>query len=101
MDLSESLTRFATLWQQATDEQKRAALAALSGADDLDLLTLNEAMTELRVSRSTIWRMMKHARLPFVEILPGVRKIRRSAIRDIIRTGDFARTINETRAAKE
>lgn len=101
MDLSESLSRFTALWQKATDKQKRASLAALSGVDDFDLLTLNEAMEELRVSRSTLWRMMKNARLPFVEILPGVRKIRRSSIRDIIRTGDFARTIDDTRTNKE
>jgi excisionase family DNA binding protein len=70
----------------ATDEAKERALAILEGKeppsanDDIALLRMGEAAQMLRVSRATLWRVIKAGRLEKVELYPGAFRLRRSDI---------------------
>jgi len=75
----------------ATDDAKGRALEILEGRelpsaiDDPLLLGMGEAADLLRVSRATLWRIIKAGRLQKVELYPGSFRLRRSDILDLVK----------------
>lgn len=54
---------------------------------DRRLLSIAQAARALNVSRSTVWRLLRDGRLPFVELRPGSRRIPSAAISAFVKGG--------------
>jgi excisionase family DNA binding protein len=79
----------------ADDGRKLAAYRALTAkepqgpktADAPLLLSMTQAATALGVSRTTLWAMVQKKRIATVEVIPGLRRIRRSDIVRFVKEG--------------
>lgn len=54
---------------------------------DRRLLSIAQAARALNVSRTTVWRLLRDGRLPFVELRPGSRRIPSEAITALVKGG--------------
>ena len=54
---------------------------------DRRLLSIQQAADALGVSRTTIWRLLRDGRLPFVELRPGSRRIPSVAVTEFAKRG--------------
>jgi len=54
---------------------------------DRRLLSIQQAADALNVSRTTIWRLLRDGRLPFVELRPGSRRVPSQAVTEFARRG--------------
>jgi excisionase family DNA binding protein len=54
---------------------------------DRRLLTIAQAARELNLSRTSIWRMLRDGRLPFIELRKGSRRIPSEAITALVKGG--------------
>ena len=54
---------------------------------DRRLLSIAQAADALGVSRTTIWRLLRDGRLPFVELRPGSRRVPSQAVTEFARRG--------------
>ena len=76
-------------------ELNRLAAVVLAGETpteptDRRLLSIQQAADALNVSRSTVWRLLRDGRLPFVELRPGRRRIPSVAVTEFARRGATA-----------
>jgi excisionase family DNA binding protein len=77
----------------ADTERKLAAYHALTAkeasgpatADAPLLLNMVQASRALGVSRTTLWQMVRDKRIPCVEVIPGLRRIRHSDLEQYVR----------------
>jgi len=54
---------------------------------DRKLYNIQQAARELNISRTSVWRLLKSGRLPFVELRPGSRRIPSAAITAFVKGG--------------
>jgi len=54
---------------------------------DRRLLSIQQAADALNVSRTTVWRLLRDGRLPFVELRKGSRRIPSEAITALVKGG--------------
>ena len=54
---------------------------------DRRLLSIQQAADALGVSRTTVWRLLRDGRLPFIELRPGSRRIPSAAITAFVKGG--------------
>ena len=54
---------------------------------DRRLYNIQQAARELNISRTSVWRLLRDGRLPFVELRPGSRRIPSAAITEFSRRG--------------
>lgn len=54
---------------------------------DRRLLSLTQTANVLGVSRTTVWRLLRDGRLPFVELRPGSRRIPSAAVTEFVKGG--------------
>lgn len=54
---------------------------------DRRLLSIAQAARALGLSRTTVWRLLRDGRLPFVELRPGSRRIPSAAVTEFARRG--------------
>jgi len=57
---------------------------------DRRLLSIQQAAQVLNVSRTTVWRLLKAGRLPFIELRPGSRRVPSAAITELVQKGRCA-----------
>jgi len=79
----------------ATPAELNRLAAVLAGETpteptDRRLLSIQQAADALNVSRSTVWRLLRDGRLPFVELRPGRRRIPSVAVTEFARRGATA-----------
>ena len=79
----------------ATPAERNRLAAVLAGETpteptDRRLLSIQQAADALNVSRSTVWRLLRDGRLPFVELRPGRRRIPSVAVTEFARRGATA-----------
>jgi excisionase family DNA binding protein len=72
-------------------ELKRvAAVFTTEGATDPGdrrLLSIQQAARALNLSRTTVWRLLRDGRLPFIELRKGSRRIPSEAITALVKGG--------------
>jgi excisionase family DNA binding protein len=54
---------------------------------DRKLLSIQQTAAAMGVSRTTVWRLLKAGRLPFIELRPGSRRVPSAAITELVRKG--------------
>jgi excisionase family DNA binding protein len=54
---------------------------------DRKLYNIQQAAEVLNVSRTTVWRLLRDGRLPYIEIRPGSRRIPSAAITAFVQRG--------------
>ena len=54
---------------------------------DRRLYNIQQAARELNISRTSVWRLLKSGRLPFVELRKGSRRIPSEAISALVKGG--------------
>ena len=54
---------------------------------DRRLYNIQQAARELNISRTSVWRLLKSGRLPFVELRKGSRRIPSEAITALVKGG--------------
>ena len=54
---------------------------------DRRLLSIAQAARALGVSRTTVWRLLRDGRLPFIELRPGSRRVPSQAVTEFARRG--------------
>ena len=54
---------------------------------DRRLLSIAQAARALNLSRTSVWRMLRDGRLPFIELRPGSRRIPSAAITAFVKGG--------------
>jgi len=54
---------------------------------DRRLLSIAQAARALNLSRTSVWRMLRDGRLPFIELRPGSRRIPSAAVTEFARRG--------------
>jgi excisionase family DNA binding protein len=54
---------------------------------DRRLLSIRQAADALGISRTSIWRLLRDGRLPFVELRPGSRRIPSAAVTEFSKRG--------------
>lgn len=61
----------------------------IEGATDPDrrLLSIQQAARALNLSRTSVWRLLRDGRLPFVELRPGSRRVPSAAITAFVKGG--------------
>ena len=79
----------------ATPAELNRLAAVLAGETpteptDRKLLSIRQTADALGVSRSTVWRLLRDGRLPFVELRPGRRRIPSVAVTEFARRGATA-----------
>ena len=60
---------------------------APAGPTDRRLYNIQQAARELNISRTSVWRLLKSGRLPFVELRKGSRRIPSEAITALVKGG--------------
>ena len=58
-----------------------------TGPTDRRLYNIQQAARELNISRTSVWRLLKSGRLPFVELRKGSRRIPSAAITAFVKGG--------------
>ena len=84
-----------TLLLAATPDVLRRVDRILSGeptegatdAGDRRLLSIGAAARALNVSRTTVWRLLRDGRLPFIELRKGSRRIPSAAVTAFVQEG--------------
>ena len=78
----------------ATPSELKKIEAVFSGKDkaqpetgDRRLYNIQQAARELNISRTSVWRLLKSGRLPFVELRKGSRRIPSEAITALVKGG--------------
>jgi excisionase family DNA binding protein len=66
---------------RALTEKERAA----KSAETPILLNMTQAARALCVSRTTLWEMVRDGRITCVEVIPGLRRIRRADLEKYVR----------------
>jgi excisionase family DNA binding protein len=60
---------------------------APAGPTDRRLLSIAQAARALNLSRTTVWRLLRDGRLPFIELRKGSRRIPSEAITALVKGG--------------
>ena len=54
---------------------------------DRKLLSIQQTAAAMGVSRTTVWRLLRDGRLPFIELRPGSRRVPSAAVTALVKGG--------------
>ena len=72
---------------KAVDSILAGGIEGATAPGDRRLLSIAQAADALGVSRTTVWRLLRDGRLPFVELRPGSRRVPSAAITAFVKGG--------------
>jgi excisionase family DNA binding protein len=72
---------------KAVDSILAGGIEGATDPGDRRLLSIAQAADALGVSRTTVWRLLRDGRLPFVELRPGSRRVPSAAITAFVKGG--------------